>query len=259
MTSTELARLCGITASTCSLLLHDLEQRMWVHRRDDRRYTLGAGLLPIVRGVRTQFPLLDRGREALTTLYDQLGAACSLARVGSRHLTVVDVIGHVGDGDHDLGQRFPIDPPFGLVAMAWKSTADIDDWLQRVEPRLSRSDIDRQIQVLADIRARGFGAWRFNEDSPGLHDRLASILESMQPTAHLTTRLTTLMTMVSLQSVTATLENDLNTTEFIVLPIFGKDDMPAYQIQIHLAQSPDLTMSSLTSALSAVQRRLTDV
>jgi hypothetical protein len=32
----------------------------------------------------------------------------------------VDAVGHGTDGEQAVGQRFPIDPPFGLVAMAWR-------------------------------------------------------------------------------------------------------------------------------------------
>jgi hypothetical protein len=40
-----------------------------------------------------------------------------------------------------------------------------------------------------------------------------------------------LMTMVTLRSVTHILETELAATEFAVLPIFGRDGQPAYQIR----------------------------
>src|ERR1700682_788622 len=78
-TSAELARHCGITTSTCALVLHELERAGWVPRRDDRRYALGSGLLGLVHGLRKQFPLLDRGRDALSGLHKPLGAGCSMS------------------------------------------------------------------------------------------------------------------------------------------------------------------------------------
>jgi hypothetical protein len=54
---------------------------------------------------------------------------------------------------------------------------------------------------------------------------------SLEPTAQVTRQLTTLMTMVTLQSVTHVLETDLASTEFVVLPIFGRDGQPEYQIE----------------------------
>lgn len=77
-------------------------------------------------------------------------------------------------------------------------------------------------RVLADIRVRGYGAWRFDDARASLHDRLASVLASVEPTALVARRLGALMTMVTLESVASTLEIDLGSTEFVVLPTFGR-------------------------------------
>jgi DNA-binding IclR family transcriptional regulator len=252
-TSAELAKMCGISTSTCALVLAELERRAWVARREDRRFCLGSGLLGLVHGLRMQFPLLDRGREALRLLHDTLGAACSMSKIGDRHLTTVDAVGHGTDGEHAVGQRFPIDPPFGLVAMAWRDDDFVQAWLHRVMPRLTRAEIADHQRVLADIRARGYGAWRFDDTHQSLHNRLAAVLASLEPTAQVTRQLTTLMTMVTLQSVTDTLETELASTEFVVLPIFGQDGQPEYQIEIHLGRSAGLSLSALDAALRQAQ------
>jgi DNA-binding IclR family transcriptional regulator len=255
-TSAELARRCGITTSTCALVLAELEQGGWVARYDDRRYGLGSGLFGVVHGLRRQFPLLDRGREALVEVHERLGAGCSMSKIGERDLTTVDTVGHATDGEHAVGHRFPIDPPFGLVAMAWRDDVAIANWLQRVTPRLTQTDIEEHRRVLSDIRARGYGAWRFNDASLSLHDRLVGLLESWQPTTSVTRQLSTLMTMVTLQSVTRTLETDLETAEFVVLPIFGSTGQPEYQIELHLGRTDGLTLDELDVALRSAQDRL---
>lgn len=255
-TSAELAKICGISTSTCALVLAELERGAWVTRRDDRRFFLGSGLFALVHGLRTQFPLLDRGREALRFLHDTLGAGCSMSKIGGRHLTTVDAVGHGTDGEHAVGQRFPIDPPFGLVAMAWRDDDFVQAWLHRVTPRLTRAEIADHQQVLADIRARGYGAWRFDDTHQSLHNRLATVLASLEPTAQVTRQLTTLMTMVTLQSVTHALETELASTEFVVLPILGQDGQPEYQIEIHLGRSAGLSLATLDDALLDAQRLL---
>ncbi|MEZ0351446.1 MarR family transcriptional regulator [Mycobacterium sp. pR1184] len=255
-TSAELAKTCGISTSTCALVLAELERRSWVTRRGDRRFCLGSGLFGLVHGLRTQFPLLDRGRDALAFLHRTLGAGCSMSKIGDRHLTTVDAVGHGTDGAHAVGQRFPIDPPFGLVAMAWRDDDFVAAWLQRVTPRLTRDEIAQHQRVLADIRSRGYGAWRFDDTHQSLHLRLADLLASLEPTAQVTRQLTTLMTMVTLQSVTDTLETDLPSTEFVVLPIFGQNGQPEYQIEIHLGGPAGLTLPALDAALQHAQRLL---
>lgn len=257
LTSAELAKSCAISTSTCALVLAELERRAWVARHADRRYVLGSGLFGLVHGLRDQFPLLDRGRDALRFLHDTLGAGCSMSRIGARHLTTVDAVGHGTDGEHAVGQRFPIDPPFGLVAMAWRDDDFVDAWLQRVTPRLTRTEIAEHRRVLADIRARGYGAWRFDDTHRSLHTRLADVLASLEPTAQITRQLTTLMTMVTLRSVTDVLETELATTEFVVLPIFAHHGQPEYQIEIHLGHSAVLTLPKLDTALRHAQGLLT--
>lgn len=253
LTSAELAKRCAISTSTCALVLAELESRAWVARRDDRRYVLGSGLFGLVHGLRAQFPLLDRGRDALRYLHRTLGAGCSMSRIGARHLTTVDAVGHGTDGGQAVGQRFPIDPPFGLVAMAWRDDDVVHAWLHRVTPRLTRAEIAEHQRVLADIRARGYGAWRFDDTHQSLHDRLADVLASLEPTSRVTRQLTTLMTMVTLQSVTDDLETHLAAAEFVVLPIFGPDGQPEYQIEIHLGRPARLTLPELDAALRHAQ------
>ena len=255
-TSAELAKICGISTSTCALVLAELERRTWVTRRDDRRYTLGSGLFGLVHGLRAQFPLLDRGRDALGFLHTTLGAGCSMSKIGQTHLITVDAVGHGTDGEHAVGQRFPIGPPFGLVAMAWRDDEAVDAWLRRVTPRLTQADITAHRLVLAEIRDRGYGAWRFDSAHASLHDRLTAVLASLEPTAQVTRELSTLMTMVTLQSVTHALETDLASTEFVVLPIFGRDGQPEYQIEIHLGGRDELTLSELDAALGHAQTLL---
>ncbi|WIM90409.1 MarR family transcriptional regulator [Candidatus Mycobacterium wuenschmannii] len=254
--SAELAKRCEISTSTCALVLAELEGRNWVTRRDDRRYTLGSGLFGLVHGLRAQFPLLDRGRETLGYLHDTLGAGCSMSKIGKTHLTTIDAVGHGTDGEHAVGQRFPIGPPFGLVAMAWRDEETIDGWLHRVTPRLTDADIAAHRLVLAEIRGRGYGAWRFDAAHTSLHDRLATVLASLEPTAQVTRELNTLMTIVTLQSITSRLETDLASAEFVVLPIFGRDSQPEYQIEIHLGGRSELPLPELDDALRHAQALL---
>jgi hypothetical protein len=209
-----------------------------------------------VHGLRAQFPLLDRGRETLSFLHTTLRAGCSMSKIGQTHLTTIDTVGHGTDGEHAVGQRFPIGPPFGLVAMAWRDEDAIDGWLRRVTPRLTDSDIAGHRLVLAEIRDRGYGAWRFDAAHSSLHDRLAAVLASLEPTAQVTRELSALMTIVTLQSVTSVLESQLASTEFVVLPIFGGDRQPEYQIEIHLGGQDELALPDLDAALLHAQALL---
>jgi hypothetical protein len=65
------------------------------------------------------------------------------------------------------------------------------------------------------------------------------------------------MTMVTLRSITKTLEKDLPATEFVVLPIFGRTGQPEHQIEIHLRRPGVLTLDELNTALADAQNELT--
>ena len=97
--------------------------------------------------------------------------------------------------------------------------------------------------MLADVGARGYGTWRFDDADRSLHDRVAGILASLEPTATVARQLINLMTMVALRFITRTLETDLPATEFVVLPIFGRTGQPDYQIEIQAARTPRHSMS----------------
>ena len=258
LTSAELAKICAISTSTCALVLAELEQRAWVARREDRRYVLGSGLFGLVHGLRVQFPLLDRGRDALRFLHATLGAGCSMSKIGGRHLTTVDAVGHGTDGGHAVGQRFPIDPPFGLVAMAWRDDDFVQAWLHRVMPRLTRAEIAEHQRVLGRHprpRLRRVAVRRHPPVAARPAGRMCWRRWSRR--RKVTRQLTTLMTMVTLQSVTDALETDLAATEFVVLPIFGPDGQPEYQIEIHLGRPAGLTLAELDAALRHAQGLLT--
>jgi hypothetical protein len=110
--------------------------------------------------------------------------------------------------------------------------------------------------VLAEIRDRGYGAWRFDAAHTSLHDRLTAVLASLEPTAQVTRELSTLMTMVTLQSVTHVLETKLTSTEFVVFPVFDRDGQPEYQIEMHLGSRDDLSLPGLDAALRHAQALL---
>jgi hypothetical protein len=242
-------------------VLSELESRRYVARREDRRYVLGSGLFSIVHGLRLQYPLLDIGRRALEELSAAVGAACSLTRIEPAGLTVVDIAGHDTDEQNAVGQHISLAAPFGSVAMAWRGAEEIDRWLRATTPRMTAEDMRRHRNVLSAIRDRGYGVWRFDESLESLRARLDAVLESADMAGEGATvghRLSVLLTQTSLESITHALESRLPDAEFIVVPIFGADRQPEYQIEIRLAPDArdELTLEQLEKALTRVQALL---
>ena len=60
-------------------------------------------------------------------------------------------------------RRFPIDPPYGSGAVAWRTADEIERWLDLPAKPLTRSERARYRRLLAGIRERGYAVWRLDE------------------------------------------------------------------------------------------------
>src|SRR5690625_3656981 len=124
--STELARQCNMSTSTCGLVLAELERNQYIQRDAGRRYFLASAFLTIVHALRSRYPLLDVGRSVLEELHELTGAPCLLTTIERDALVVADIAGYITGEQRAVGQRFPLDPPYGSVPMAWSDAGMID-------------------------------------------------------------------------------------------------------------------------------------
>ena len=115
--------------------------------------------------------------------------------------------------------------------------------LRGITPRFTRTDIDHYRQVLADVGARGYGTWRFDDADRPFARPSRRNLGVFRADCTVARQLINLMTMVALRFITRTLETDLPATEFVILPIFGRTGQPDYQIEIQAARTPRHSMS----------------
>jgi len=103
----------------------------------------------------------------------------------------------------------------------------------------------------------GYGAWRFDDAHASLHDRLTTVLASLEPTSAVTRQLGTLMTMVTLQSVDLDVGSRLAHNGIRrAADIWARDGQPEYQIEIHLGRTDALTLDALNAALAEPKRLL---
>src|SRR5262249_26018919 len=154
----------GLNGSTCAVLLASLERARWVERAADN-YRLGAGLLSLCDAMRARFPLLGAGHALLRRLAQGGGCPRALTRLHPDHLLVVPASsgGTGGLSGSGTDRRFPIDPPYGSVAVAWRSDAELEQWLDLPATPLSRGERARYRRFLAGICERGYAVWRLDE------------------------------------------------------------------------------------------------
>jgi len=262
LTASDIARRCDITTSTCALIINELHHLGVLTRDADRRWHFGSGLLPVAEGLRKRYPLLGAGDRVVLDLHTAIGASCSLSQIEPDSLVVTNVAGLAHEDDFVPGQRFPLTPPYGIVAMAWSGKQSIESWLQSVEPKLSDTDVAEQLAALAGVHDRGYGLWRLHGSAPSLRDRLSQVMDAVAADRFAASRLTQLLTMATLQFVPADVENPFTDAEFLVAPVaFNDAGTPTHQVQIRLdpVNRADLTAESVISALTAASERVANI
>lgn len=80
MTHAQLAKMCGVTASTCYRVLKSLEKYDWIEKRSDGTFVPGQGLLPLAVKLCTK-PTgnWDQARQILSRLAAKTRLACKLS------------------------------------------------------------------------------------------------------------------------------------------------------------------------------------
>jgi DNA-binding IclR family transcriptional regulator len=233
------ARALRLNGSTCAVLLASLERARWVERAPDKTYRLGDGLLSVVDGMRTRFPLLGAGEAILSQLADELGCACVLTRIHTSHILVVAASRswELGVGSSD--RRFPIDPPYGSVAVAWQPAEKVERWLDLPATPLTRAERARYRCFLGDIRERGYAVWRFEERDAPVLGRVREMLDELRGDPHsdaLRGRLVRLFATFGRHGYLASeLARERSVpVSYMIAPIFGPDGQPHYEIVVQL-------------------------
>jgi DNA-binding IclR family transcriptional regulator len=233
------ARDLGLNGSTCAVLLASLERARWVERAADKTYRLGAGLLTMVDAMRARFPLLGSGEAVLRRLSDELACPCVLTQVHLDHILVVAATRGGEMGGSTRERRFPIDPPYGSVAVAWRAPERIERWLDLPATPLSRGDRARYRRFLAGIRDRGYAVWRLEEGDGLLMGQVREMLDALRGDPHsqgVRERLVRLFASYGRYGyLTSELARDRSLpVSYMIAPVFGPDAQPHYEIVVQL-------------------------
>ena len=257
LSASAIARLLDMTGSTCATLLSALDSANYVERSPDKTYRLGSGLLPLAQALQARFPLLGAAHDELNRLCAELRCAATLTRIASDHLRVEVAVG--ADGHEPLGvapgDRFPLSPPYGAIAMAWRPQSEIDRWIDS-SPNMTGDERDHDRQVMADIRARGVGVWSLEERAAPLVERIRSLIGELAtgPTdRQLHDQLTELFAVFGRHGYT---REELATRQarsvgYVLAAIFGADRQPRYEIDLHLLR-PRMSAAALDDILERV-------
>jgi DNA-binding IclR family transcriptional regulator len=176
-TVTELARHVGIPRATCDSLLLGLAERGFVRRDAELRYELGSACIVLGDAARAANPALRTAgiyAEALARSRSCVMAVTIREGDETRVASVFDFGPAFGIRPR-TGDSITLVPPFGATFVAWDEEAQIQAWIDRAEPALTRAEIARYHAALRAVRSRGYSI----TVGTGRQPELASALEQL--------------------------------------------------------------------------------
>lgn len=247
LAASAMARTLGLSTSTLSLILMTLREMNYVERLPDRSFRLGAGLMRLFNGLKERFPLFGVGNEEINRLFEMFDCGCALARIGPSSQEVILTAGPTADLGINPGVRLPLDPPHGSIAMAWRSSQEIDQWLLDTPYANIHVGNTDQRNVLASIRDLGFVVYGVRQNGTSMIEQFRDLLRAVQQadsTDSLQRRLNQLALVVGtkIHTVDELASRRRRDVSHIIAPVFGADEQPRYLVSLHVMRdsiSPD--------------------
>jgi DNA-binding IclR family transcriptional regulator len=258
----EVARTVGLGTSTAASILATLDEAQYAERLPDRAYRLGPGLLRVLRGLRSRYPLLGAADEELSRLSALVGHGCSLARINADDLEVVFTFGAVDEFETRVGQRMPLHPPHGSIAVAWRPPQSVDDWLFDAPGPLAPDEIADLRDTLAEINERGYAVYNVKRDVQTMVHQIRELLgqaDSHTPNEVLRRLLLSAVGGIRIYTNADLADRRRRPVSYVIAPVFGPDQQPRYLVSLHImsdAVSAD-DLDHYTEALLASTTALT--
>lgn len=140
-TFSEVIKATKINTASCHAILNVLTDKGYLQRSDlNKRYQLGPSLIAAGRVAQQTLPIVTRAEHAAHLLFDDLGLPVLLTTMVGQEIVAIlslqDSAGH--DAGMRGGERLPVIPPLGVPFLAWGPAEDVENWLNRRTPPLSR-------------------------------------------------------------------------------------------------------------------------
>jgi DNA-binding IclR family transcriptional regulator len=157
-TLAQLSRTLNIPRATCDSILQALTQQGFVSRRDrELGYQLGASCLALASAAQAANTVLSVANRQADQLARDLEACVVVSTVIAGEARAVAIFDRAPSTvlRTRVGQAIPLAPPFGVVFVAWDSTAS-ERWLQRGGEQPDSVDAQRWQQSLQFARRHGY-------------------------------------------------------------------------------------------------------
>lgn len=158
-TLSEIARQLRLSKTTTYKILGSLTDRSLVLRNADTSdYRLGPALVAMGGVAERNLPALTYAKREADQLAEQHDAECVVVIINNQELLIVHHAGIPGPSSTQWqeGQRQPLAPPMGTVALAWGSPAAVEAWLDRPGLELTDDERRRYREAVDAVRRRGY-------------------------------------------------------------------------------------------------------
>jgi DNA-binding IclR family transcriptional regulator len=248
-TVTELARHLAIPRATCDSLLLGLAESGFVRRDAELRYELGSACIVLGDAARSANPALRIAgvhAEALARAQQSVVAVTIRDGDETRVASVFDFGPAFGIRTR-AGDSITLVPPFGASFIAWDDETQIQAWLDRAEPSLTRAEVARYHSALDAVRRRGYSITVGTGRQPGLATALQRLADgsSDQAEESLRARNEAIRTVTHSEYLAAEVDPQ-GTTRLtqVSAPVFAADGTVAASILL-LGPGHDVTSSEV--------------
>jgi DNA-binding IclR family transcriptional regulator len=156
----DIARRLDMNKATVHAMVSALTTAGYLLRHPrDKSYALGPALVAVGNAAAArQMEIVDYARDEMRALADELGLECVASAALGEEIVILAKAGQPAPLglSVQVGQRLPLAPPLGTVFVAWSDPDDIDDWLRRLGPGASESELARYRNAVATVRRRGY-------------------------------------------------------------------------------------------------------
>lgn len=158
-TLAEIVRHLGLSKGSAHRVMAALTETGFVHRHPRHRtYSLGIALVAIGQAALQKYPGIEFARREMVRLVSELGIGCGIAAIVNHEYLLLGREGapHAYDGLTLVGERRYVVPPIGIGQMAWRSQAEVGEYLDRGAAYLTTAARTRLTASLPLIRRRGY-------------------------------------------------------------------------------------------------------
>jgi len=219
-TLSNIARRLDFNKATCHAMLSELvDEGMLIRHPADKTYLLGPALVNLgTAAALDATEALDIAKGEMASIHEDLNASCVAAALVGNDIVIMarrdverPLFGYL-----PVGNRSPLQPPYGTEFIAWAPEEDVEAWLDRHDPPLTADQRDAYYVFLDRIRITGYQATSF-EQVMALR-RILELLRGMPGAAELERAVQKRADAMYSEPVET---SELNVVTAIKAPVFG--------------------------------------